>query len=1229
MAIRKLTTKEAVEVVSEMKRGRKFIRGTKGQDLKLRVTIESLATGSQYEADALLDSGATGSCVNKDYVEAQGLQIKKLPLPLPVYNADGTLNEGGAIEGFVEVRMLIGDHAERIELAVTNLGKTDIFLGLDWLRYHNPNIDWAESTLTFDRCPDRCGYMPEYGSPEDDDEDVEEKLEEGERIFWMDWDGYRSTGQKLRTQASPAATPYLNEFADVFSKADFDQLPERRPWDHAIELTPGSKPIDCKVYPLNPAEQRALDEFLEENIRTGRIRSSTSPMASPFFFVRKKDGSLRPVQDYRKLNDMTIKNRYPLPLIQELIDKLKGAKWFTKMDVRWGFNNVRIKDGDEWKAAFRTNRGLFEPLVMFFGLTNSPATFQSFMNHILKELIDEGHVIVYLDDILIFTDTLEEHRQIVRRVLEILRKNKLYLKPEKCEFEVNEVEYLGVIVGSGKIRMDPKKVSAMTGWKEPTKKKEVQSFLGFCNFFRRFIRGFSGVARPLTQLTGNAEWVWKQEQQDAFDELKRRIAEDPVLLIPREHGKFRVEADSSDYANGAVLSQFVDGKWRPVAFRSRALNETERNYEIYDKEMMAIMDSMEEWRQYLLGAKETVEVFTDHQNLQYFRKPQKLNRRQARWVTELGEYDIQLTHKPGKTMGKADALSRMTGLDRGEKDNENVTLLKPELFISRIHFSLNTHTVDTPEDIILTKIKQRKANKDKYVQVALEKKEKDWEETDDGVVTWQGRIYVPKDRDLRGQVIQAHHDTVLAGHPGRYKTQELITRNYWWPGISRDVRTYVTGCEKCQATKAHRSKPVGPLHPHDAPTEPWETIGTDLIGELPESGGYNAISVTVDHFTKRVRLVPTHMSLTSEGMARIYRDRIFPIHGLPRKIVHDRGPQYHSQFMKELYRLLGIQGNFTTAYHPQTNGQTERMNQEIEHYLRVFVNYHQSDWDQWLPTAEFVLNDREHTATKTTPFFADNGRHPYKGTAPKMTSKNQTAQEFADGMKKVREEVGAALKKAAEDMKKYYDRKRTETVEYKPGDMVWLEGTNLSTDRPAKKMGDKRFGPFKVVKKVGHSSYKLTLPRTWKNIHPVFNEVLLSPYHPPEFPSQPRNTRPPPVVEGEEPEWEVEEIVNSRTYRGAFRYKVQWKGYGAHEQTWEPISNVEHAAEAIAEFHRRFPNKPKPPRLARIEIPISQFPTHLFRPIPQPDTEPTPSSMPSEALANKLAQNGTCALRRG
>ena len=266
-------------------------------------------------------------------------------------------------------------------------------------------------------------------------------------------------------------------------------------------MIPDATPRSCKVYPLAASEQKELDAFLKENLESGRIRPSKSPMASPVFFIKKKDGGLRLVQDYRMLNAMTVKNKYPLPLIPELIAKLRGAKYFTKLDVRWGFNNVRMKEGDEWKAAFRTNRGLFEPLVMFFGLTNSPATFQTMMDDIFEELISDGVVVVYLDDILIFTETIDEHRRVTRQVLELLEKNKLYLRPDKCEFERTTVEYLGVIISHNSVAMDPVKIAGVADWPVPTNKKEVQSFLGFTNFYRRFIQGFSEHARPLFDLT--------------------------------------------------------------------------------------------------------------------------------------------------------------------------------------------------------------------------------------------------------------------------------------------------------------------------------------------------------------------------------------------------------------------------------------------------------------------------------------------------------------------------------------------------------------------------------------------------------------------------------------------------------------------------------------------------------------------------------------------------------
>lgn len=311
-------------------------------------------------------------------------------------------------------------------------------------------------------------------------------------------------------------------------------------------------------------------------------------MASPFFFVKKKDETLHPVQDYCELNKGTVKNEYLLPLIPELIDKLKKVHIFTKIDLRWGYNNVRMKQGHEWKGAFKTNRGLFEPLVMFFGLMNSPATFQAMMNSILKDLIDSGKVVVYMDDILIFTETLEEHRRLANEVLKRLKEHDLYAKPEKCVFEAESVEFLDLIISHDTLRMDPAKVAGIAEWPTPRRVKDIQSFLSFGNFYRQFIKNFSKIARPLFNLTKkDQKWIWSSEEQTAFQALKDVFTSAPVLLMPDTNKPYRVEADASDFATGATLyQQGNDGQWHPCAFISKSLNETQRNYDIHDKELL-------------------------------------------------------------------------------------------------------------------------------------------------------------------------------------------------------------------------------------------------------------------------------------------------------------------------------------------------------------------------------------------------------------------------------------------------------------------------------------------------------------------------------------------------------------------------------------------------------------------------------------------------------------------
>ncbi len=551
--LRKATHINALEQMEELRQPRCYICWLSRSDKALTTDIQIEMPGSRAHitSSALIDSGCTSSAINRAFVEKHNIPTHVTAAPITVYNVDGSKNSSGQITAFTELCVTIGDHAERIDLAITDLKDRDVFLGHDWLARHNPLINWQTGKMIFGRC--RCHHTPIPLPDANPYDKWDEELEEGDTILAINFKeairirAMRHVANDLAAKANmekkakmfeEMVPEWCRDFKDLFNKENFDELLEPKPWDHAIELIPNANAnLDCKVYPLNWAEQEELDKFLNENLSSGRIWPSKSPMASPFFFVKKKDVKLRPVQDYQRLNKMTIKNRYPLPLISELMDKLHGAKYFSKLDVRWGYNNVHIKTGDEWKVAFRTNRGLYEPTVMFFGLTNSPATFQWMMNDIFKDLIASGRVTIYLDDILIMSKTKEEHRQITQEVLSILQKHKLFLKAEKCEFEVLETEYLGVIISEGSIRMDPVKIKGILDWPVLTKKKELQSFLGFTNFYWHFIKNYSKIVKPMTQLTWNDAWKWGQSSAGGFWATQEAVGGGRHTRHPDERGK--------------------------------------------------------------------------------------------------------------------------------------------------------------------------------------------------------------------------------------------------------------------------------------------------------------------------------------------------------------------------------------------------------------------------------------------------------------------------------------------------------------------------------------------------------------------------------------------------------------------------------------------------------------------------------------------------------------------
>jgi hypothetical protein len=1179
---------------------------------ELDIYLESTSSHHPMAVKALLDSGATGLFIDSEFVQAKNMSTNRLPRAIPVYNIDGSLNHHGSVKETVDLIVRYQDHTERATFYVTALGGTPVILGHPWLQRHNPQINWKTGEVTMTGCPSTCRIrhiqsqrkrrertkqtkVEDYQEPEEGRKEELPTLEKGDRVMQVIFPKlqirtFQTISQRLAEAANQhriiqsfkeVVPRHYHRFEHVFLKESFDELPEHKKWDHVIELVPGEKEFSTKLYPMSPTEQAELDKFLNENLQSGRIRPSKSPMASPVFFIKKKDGSLRFVQDYRKLNSMTIKNRYPLPLLPDMMSRISGAKYFTKLDVRWGYNNIRIREGDEWKAAFRTNRGLFEPLVMFFGLCNSPATFQTMMNDIFRILIEEGVVVVYMDDILIFTKTLEQHRTVVSRVLQILKENKLYLKPDKCIFEVQKIEFLGLILSEDQVEMDPVKIEGVRGWPVPRRVKELQSFLGFINFYRRFIEDFSKIARPLHDLTRkDTKWKWEDKQQEAFERLKEKVTSAPILVQPDVQRPFKLETDASDYATGAVLSQLCeDEKWRPIGFLSKSLNDAERNYQVHDKELLSVIRALEEWRHLLEGATHPVDIYNDHRNLTYFMKAQNLNRRQARWSLYLSRFNFVMCHRAGKSSGKPDALSRRIDHQQDTPDNVGQTLLTPELFALRATGGVILETQATD---FVERIKNGKDRDEAVVKAFKELNAPsgtvqgiEWKE-ENGLVTFNGKLYVPKDPQLRHDILKAHHDSPLVGHPGRWKTLELVTRNYWWPGVSRYVSKYVKGCDLCNRMKIFPTAPPGKLTPNAIPDRCWQVVTVDLITSLPLSHGFDAIWVATDRFSKRIHVAPTTNEVDSVGVARLFRDHVWRNHGVPEQIISDRGSMFISKFTRELNRMLGGRVTPSTAYRPETDGQTERVNMELEQYLRMFTNYRQDDWAEWLPLAEFTYNNRIHSATRRTPFEIDTGQHPRIGTEPHRTTQIEAAEQFVDRIEKIREEAQSALKQAAEDMARFHNRHRGKQMSLKVGDKVWLESRNIKTKRPTKKLDDKWFGPFPITQVISENAYKLKLTRAFAGIHPVFHVTLLRKAPLDEIEERPRAEHPPPVIDAEgKIAYEVEGVLDSRLRRGKLEYLMKFVGYGPEWNEWIPEEEAQGSRDLIAQFHRKNPSAPR------------------------------------------------------
>nr|AAV43974.1 putative polyprotein [Oryza sativa Japonica Group] len=856
-------------------------------------------------ATVLFDSGATHSFLSKSFASNHGMEVVSLGRPLLV-NTPG--NQVFSTQYCPSVTIEIEEVPFPSSLILLECKDLDVILGMDWLSRHRGVIDCANRKVTL-------------------------TSSNGETVsFFVSSPKYHGV---ILNQVALQEIPIVQDYPDVFPE-DLPGMPPKREIEFRIDLVPGTNPFHKRPYRMAANELAEVKKQVDDLLQKGYIRPSTSPWGAPVIFVEKKDHTQRMCVDYRALNEVTIKNKYPLPRIDDLFDQLEGATVFSEIDLRSGYHQLRIREEDIPKTAFTTRYGLFECTVMSFGLTNALAFFMNLMNKVFMEYLDK-FVVVFIDDILIYSKTKEEHEEHLRLALEKLREHQLYAKFSKCEFWLSEVKFLGQVISSGGVAVDPSNVESVLSWKQPKTVSEIRSFLGLAGYYRRFIENFSKIARPMTRLLQKeVKYKWTEDCEQSFQELKKRLVTAPVLILPDSRKGFQVYCDASRLGLGCVLMQ--EGK--VVAYASRQLRPHENNYPTHDLELAAVVHALKIWRHYLFGNR--TEMYTDHKSLKYIFTQPDLNMRQRRWLELIKDYDMEIHYHPGKANVVADALSRKSYCNMSEgrrlpwelcQEFEKLNLgivskgfvaaleAKPTLFDQ-----VREAQVNDP-DIQEIKKNMRRGKAIGYVE-------------DEQGTVWLGeRISVPENKELKDTIMKEAHETLHSIHPGSTKMYQDLKQQFWWASMRREIAEYVALCDVCQRVKAEHQKPAGLLQPLKIPEWKWEEIGMDFITGLPRtSAGHDSIWVVVDRLTKVAHFIPVKTTYTGHKLAELYMARVVCLHGVPKKIVSDRGSQFTSKFWQKLQLELGTRLNFSTAYHPQTDDilrEAEEKVKIIQERLRV------------------------------------------------------------------------------------------------------------------------------------------------------------------------------------------------------------------------------------------------------------------------------------------------------
>lgn len=863
-------------------------------------------------------------------------------------------------------------------------------------------------------------------------------------------------------------TDLLANFCDCFSTSSkVRQTPVAK---HRIIVDETTKPVHQHPYRVSYKEREAIRSQVKEMLRDDVIQPSTSPWASPVVLVEKKDKTLRFCVDYRKLNSVTKRDVYPLPRIDDALDRLRNARYFSSLDLKSGYWQIEVDERDREKTAFVTPDGLFEFKVLPFGLCSAPATFQRMMDTVLAGLKWQS-CLVYLDDVVVFSASFEEHLYRLRLVLGAISSAGLTIKPEKCHFGYKQLRFLGHVISAEGVSPDPEKTAAVAGFPKPTDKKAVRRFLGLSAYYRRFVENFSDIAEPLTRLTKDDEpFVWQEAQEVAFNDLRNRLQTAPVLAHFDEHADTEVHTDASNVGLGAVLVQWQDGAERVLAYASRTLSKAEANYSTTEKECLAAVWAISKFRPYLYGR--PFKLVSDHHSLCWLANLKDPSGRLARWSLRLQEYDMKVVYKSGRIHNDADCLSRapVDSPDQGVEEDipflgavsmsEMAQLQRadPELLLIIQH--LEGREVRIPAAFIRNIASFRLRNSVLY--------KRNFGNTKEAFL-----LVVPS--SMRAEVLYACHDEASAGHLGVSRTVSRIREKYFWPKLLQTVQQYVRSCRECQRRKTPPLKPAGLLQPIKPPTAPFQQVGMDLLGPFPKSTKGNRWIVVATDYLTRYAETASVVRATSAEVAEFFMNSVVLRHGAPQVVITDRGTAFTANLMQAIMKLTRTTHRRTTAYHPQTNGLTERLNRTLADMLSMYVDVEHKTWDDILAYVTFAYNTAVQETTGLTPFQLVYGRTVTTTLDSMLPVQQDEYNDDVDDFVQKAEEARQLARQRIENQQRvdasHYNQRRR-SVFYHPGDAVWVWMPVRQRGR-SEKLLRRYFGPYKVVRRIGDVNYEV------------------------------------------------------------------------------------------------------------------------------------------------------------